>query len=152
MAKVDNSKYDSISDNVIMFFPILRRAFLKVEGENSSLINSQCPILGVLMKRGAMPISEMGEILGISKPNMSVLVDKLISEKKIRRLYDENDRRITRIEISEKGKLFMKKARDALRKDFKGKLSSLNENEIEQLNNSLENIKMIMSKINGAQK
>ena len=35
------------------------------------------PVIGILQKRGALPISEVGEVLGISKSNMTAIIEKI---------------------------------------------------------------------------
>jgi len=47
-------------------------------------------------------MSEIGKHLGIPKPNVTALIDKLIDEKLSERLPDKTDRRIIKIKLRRK--------------------------------------------------
>ncbi|MCX6707241.1 MAG: MarR family transcriptional regulator [Candidatus Woesearchaeota archaeon] len=135
-------EYETITENLISLFPLFRR-FLRVsEGENqekhNNMLNPQYPILGILSHSGLLPMSEIGMLIGVSKPNMSVLIDHLIAEKKVKREYDDDDRRIIRIRITEKGKETLKIAKEVL---------ALNEKDITMLSDSLTKMRDVLSKI-----
>jgi len=146
---MDNREYEKITDNLINFIPIFRGIFMKIceKDKSANIFKSQYPILGVLKRNGPMHMSEIGSLLGISKANMTCLVDKLIEENKVRRLADKSDRRIVRIEITEKGRNALTGAKHLVKEEFKRKLSILSQNDITELSYDLENIKKIVSKI-----
>ena len=72
----------------------------------------------------------------------------MIEDRAVKRLDDKNDKRIIKIEITEKGKEILNTGKEKLKQEFKKKLSSLSEAEVESLLASLENAKIIMTKIN----
>src|ERR1700678_1822441 len=62
-------------------------------------------MLGLLANKGErIVMGELGELLGMSPRNVTVLVDGLEKEQMVRRVPHERDRRATYIEITEKGK------------------------------------------------
>jgi DNA-binding MarR family transcriptional regulator len=78
---------------------------------------------------------------------MTALTDKLLAENKIKRIPDEKDRRVVKIEITAAGKETLKEAREIMKKEFREKLSVLSAAEIDTLSKSLENVKRILSEI-----
>ncbi len=146
---MENKNYDQIAENLLMFFPLFRGALIKIAEKEKSMniFNMQYAIMGTLYKKGPLPVSEIGKLLGVSKPNMTALTDKLIEGKRVRRLSDSNDRRIVRIELTEKGKQTLLKAKAMVKEEFREKLSWLEKSDVEQLSKNLENMKLIITKI-----
>ena len=54
-------------------------------------------------------MTEIGEKLFISKPNVTTLIDKLIEKGLTERLSDKQDRRIIKIKVTKKGLAFVEK-------------------------------------------
>ncbi len=146
---MENKDYDKIAENLLMFFPLFRGALIKIAEKEKSMniFNMQYAIMGTLYKKGSLPVSEIGKLLGISKPNMTALTDKLITEKRVKRMADPNDRRVVRIDLTEKGKQTLHKAKAMVKEEFREKLSGLEKSEVEQLSKDLESVKKIISKI-----
>ncbi len=105
-------------------------------------------ILGILSNSDPLPISEVGRQLHISKPNMTPLIDKLVEDSWVKRSRSDKDRRIINIEITEKGKRFLFDAREIVEENIRDNLSNLDENELNTLYESLENIKKLVLKMN----
>jgi DNA-binding MarR family transcriptional regulator len=61
-------------------------------------------LLGLANKHERLSMSDLGEFLGMSPRNMTVLVDGLEKERLVQRVPHERDRRITLVEITEEGK------------------------------------------------
>lgn len=57
-----------------------------------------------LFKEGEKPMSSIAQILGVSKPSTTGMVDRLIVQKLAARRHDDKDRRIVWIKITPQGK------------------------------------------------
>ncbi len=148
---MQNKDYERITENLMSLFPLFRR-LLKFSEEDrcTNMLNPQYPVLGILSVRGALPMSEIGTHLGISKPNMTAIIDHLIAEKKVRRIDDEKDRRIVKIGVTEKGREALKGSREILKKNLKEKLLVLDEKDLAKMSGSLKSLKEILSKIDSS--
>ncbi|SQC01138.1 MarR family winged helix-turn-helix transcriptional regulator [Clostridium tetanomorphum] len=71
---------------------------------NLELPKNQSMVLGVLYEEESLPISEIGKKLEISKPQMTVIIDKLIKQDLVERIPDKKDRRVININLTTKGK------------------------------------------------
>jgi MarR family multiple antibiotic resistance transcriptional regulator len=144
-----NELLDGIVDNLLLFFPFFYRKLLKVAHAKTRTnpINMELRALFILNDAGQMQSSEMGRKLGISKPNVTPLVDKLISQGYVTRLPDFRDRRVVNISITDKGKRFVNNKRRLLANNIKDNLSSLKPKELEALYSSLVTFKDIISRI-----
>ena len=65
---------------------------------------SHARIIFYLKFSGPVPISHAAKDLDISKPNMTPIIDKLIAEDLVRRYDDPNDRRIIKLEVTDRVK------------------------------------------------
>jgi len=73
--------------------------------ESDGMTVPRATMLGLLANKGErIVMGELGELLGMSPRNVTVLVDGLEKEQLVRRVPHERDRRATYIEITEKGK------------------------------------------------
>ena len=109
--------------------------------------HSSYHILKVLMKCGALPMSEIGRMVYISKSNMTSLIDKLVENGLAERLPDKNDRRVINITITNKGKDLLMNWRKHSNTDIKRNLSTLSEEDLEKFDESIKNIKTILLKM-----
>ena len=72
---------------------------------------------------------------------------KLIAEKLVKRIPDENDRRIIRIAITEEGKNFIKAKKCEMKEALKLNLVSLKDEDLTQLNALLQQTNRLILKI-----
>ena len=143
-------RMDVIVDDLMLLFPIFRKKLMKGGydrlGKRKPSAH-ECPILGMLISSGPLPMSQIGRRLMISKPNMTSIINNLIREGKVERLPEETDRRIIRISITKKGRGFMQHYKKAMGDVIKTNLSQLSEQDLERLYHALEEMKDITSKI-----
>ena len=108
---------------------------------------SQVKVLFYLIHHGAASISEIGNDLDISKPNMTPIIDKLVAEDLVRRVNDLNDRRIIRIEATQNACKFLKSHEVKVKTIISEKLSILSDEDIKVLNDSIVTMNTIISKL-----
>jgi len=140
---------DSISENILQFFPLFYKNILKLAHGNSRVnpITMQLRVLIMLTHAGMMQPSEIGIRMGISKPNVSALVDKLIVLGYLERRPDEDDRRVIHISITARGRRFVAGRLQLMRNGIKKNLSGLSHEELNSLNTALDTFKKIISKM-----
>ena len=144
-------EFEKMVDNLLIYYPLFYRKIktsITEEYSKYGKTEGYYQILGTLMSFDKLSISEIGRMIYISKPNMTPLIDKLVKEGMVKRIRSNIDRRIINIEITNEGKKFLLEARNAVEQNIKENLSNLDEGEIETLNESLENIKKLVLKIN----
>lgn len=109
---------------------------------------AQFRTLGILMREDTtLPMSELGKRLYMSKPYMTILVDQLIQDGHVQRIPDTRDRRVINIAITPEGKRHLKQAASRYKGTIKNMLSELDSQDLEDLCQSLEKLRTIISKI-----
>ncbi|HEY96872.1 MAG TPA: MarR family transcriptional regulator [Dehalococcoidia bacterium] len=144
---------NSVAEDLLAIPPLIRRginrkvvkaAFDKV-GEGIGVPHFE--IMMVLEEAGTQHITEIGEKLLISRPQMTFLIDRLVSLEMVARRTDETDRRLSNISLTDKGKAILKEKDQVLRANFTEKLSRLTDDELQQLAESLKGLKNILSRL-----
>ena len=128
---------------------IIRSKFTKVALENIevSLTPLHFEIMVLLTEEGTLPVAKIGERLVLAKAHMTQLVDKLVENEIVIREEDPNDRRVSRISITGKGKETLDKIHERVSRAFKKALSSLRENDLKELTTSLSKIRNVLSRM-----
>jgi len=109
--------------------------------------HSHMKVIFHIVMSGPCPVSKIANDLIISKPNMTPIIDNLISEGYLKRYDDSNDRRVTMIEATEKAHAFLKENRQRLKKLMTEKISVLSNDDLETLKSLLPGMANVISKI-----
>ena len=147
------SALDSVVEDLLSIPSLLRRsvnrkvlksAFARIE---AAISLPHFEIMKTLKEAGTKHIAEIGEKLLIPKPQMTHLIDRLVSLEIVERRPDTADRRITNITLTEKGRKMMEEHDRLLKSSIKENLSCLTDEELQELSVSLRNLRDILSKL-----
>ena len=104
-------------------------------------------IMKTLEEAGTLHVTEIGERLQIPKPQMTHLIDKLVTLNMVERQPDTKDRRTINIALTRRGKTLLKKHRKMIEDAIKKTLASLTDEDLEELSTSLRKLHEILSKL-----
>ena len=141
---MDTSKnLNDLSENLyILLLSLNRHIFTK----KFNVPHSHIKVLFYLIHHGPTSISKMAKELCISKPNMTPVIDKLVEDGLVTRDYDPNDRRVILIQSTDKALDFLKEGKEYIKEDIREKLSTLDNNDINIISNSLDDLLAIINK------
>lgn len=108
---------------------------------------SQVKVLFHLSHTGSSSLSNLAHSIGVSKPNMTPIIDKLIQDGFINRYEDSSDRRKLRVELTEKANELLSSQNQKFKDLISEKLSILSEEDLISLEDSLEKITNIIIKL-----
>ncbi|MCR1934155.1 MarR family winged helix-turn-helix transcriptional regulator [Clostridium tepidum] len=114
---------------------------------NFPLPPSHGKVIIYLKHNGNSSISKIAKDLLISKPNMTPIIDKLISENMVIRYTDPKDRRIIRVELTEKGTAFIKDQENLIKSSLTEKISNLPIDDLKYLSDHIVHLNDIILKI-----
>ena len=152
-SKMRNDVLDSVIKDMLSLPPLIRRSFhRKVFKTAFTLIKEgisppHFEIMRTLKETGRLHIAEIGERLQIPKPQMTHLIDRLVSLGIVVRQADVADRRIINIALTDKGKKMIEKHDRSIRGSIKENLSCLTNEELHELSVSLRKLRDILSKL-----
>jgi len=146
---MDEERLNQMVDDIYLFFPLFKKKLFKHKKKlkQNRMSHSYYHILKVLEKRGELPMSEIGRMVYISKSNMTSLIDKLVENKLAERLPDKNDRRVINIALTKEGNELLNEWRKHSNNEIKMNLSTLSEEDLKKLSESVKNIKEILNKM-----
>jgi len=143
---MDNDNSERVAENMmglVRTFFLLRRGIFGVK----PLPHDPAYWVLGLLTREELSISDIGRRLSRSKPSMTLLISKLITEGKAQRLPDKSDRRVIRIAITPKGRKFLASKREEVKARVKEGLSRLSRKDIGRLCSSLEEVNPILERL-----
>jgi DNA-binding MarR family transcriptional regulator len=140
-------KMDQMLDDIYSMMPLLHRTLLRPDNLSHNPMGSDFKVMGILRRRGPLPMSRIGVWLGISKPNMTAIIDKLIAEGRVERRHDPSDRRIVEVSLTAEGKRYMDECWKQARESARTRLSALSEEERNTLYTALEDVRTTLSKL-----
>jgi DNA-binding MarR family transcriptional regulator len=108
---------------------------------------SNMKVIFHLVKIGPCPVSKVANDLMISKPNMTPIIDNLISEGFVNRYDNPDDRRIIMVEATEKAFDFLKKKEQKMKEVLAEKISVLEEEDLKILKTLLPQLTNVITKM-----
>lgn len=113
----------------------------------SPLPPSHVKVIFYLINNGSSSISDIAHNLGISKPNMTPIIDKLIKEDLVCRQEDPNDRRIVRIQLTKKAYDMGESHKQKLKNVLLTKISNLSTDDLDKMGQLITNLTDIIVKL-----
>ena len=96
---IDPQMIDKLAQNMFHALPLLKKRLLHMDLVQSEhgIPLSHVQVLAMLQDAGTMSVSEISRRLGIAKPNITPLVDRLLESGLVDRQRDQHDRRVVNI-------------------------------------------------------
>lgn len=117
----------------------------KENGDQMSLETYYC--LQMLRWDGAMTMSELAERLRITKQQATQMIDRLYKHDFVRRLYDQEDRRVIRIEITQRAVEYIKSNVTKHTQFLGGLEQKLTREELDSLSGAMETLLYLLPKL-----
>ncbi|MCL4545541.1 MAG: MarR family transcriptional regulator [Chloroflexi bacterium] len=108
---------------------------------------AQVKLLFTLHYRGPATVGALAERLGVKLPTVSVTTDRLVRLGYVRRLTDEDDRRVVISQITTEGSRVVERLREERRARIDQIVSRLTPQELLALSESLEPVARILSEM-----
>ena len=144
-ARRRGSYYEQIMNVVLT----LQRDFLKFHArfEFGELTRLHMGTLGVLRRYEELPVSTIAEKLFVSRPQMTVILDRLEELRLVRRGTKAGDRRVTTVTMTESGRVTLEAAMVAAHRSLADKLSNLSDEELTEFGDALAVMEKILAKL-----
>ena len=136
---------ERLAANLLEFIPSIFKRLVK-SFPSSNISRQQMELLFTVGNQDNRPMSYYSEKLMMSRPNLTVLTDKLIEEGLIERAFDPHDRRVIILNITAKGREFLNQHREVLRQEMLNRLNQFDDSDIKRLNELIEEMRDIFDK------
>jgi DNA-binding MarR family transcriptional regulator len=148
---LENKTLDNIIDSLFYILPLIHKKLLKIDppavscGCNLSRLHVH--IMNIVSEENTLPISEIAQKLLTSRPQMTLLINQLVSAGMVQRKPNQNDRRISEITLTARGRTTVNQLTEIIKNSVREKLSYLNENELEELSRLLIKLRKIGARL-----
>ena len=146
---IDPAMIDSVAQNMLHVLPLIKKRLLHmdlVQKEHGTPL-SHVQVLAMLQDAGTMSVSEISRRLGIAKPNITPLVDRLFESGYVDRQHDENDRRVVNIVLLPAGEEKLAAIRATIARQIQVQSEDLSVTEFRELKDSLASLVRILSSL-----
>ena len=141
-----NISSKAMSDRITKYY-LMHRSLLKTLMKVGKMPLAQYHILSLLTKNTSMRMGEISQIMAISRPNLTPLVDKLVSLGYVKRISDDHDRRVTYVSITSEGLEALQNEHDLISKSISKFTDRLNDEDRERLAEALDTFSEIASRV-----
>lgn len=146
---IDPAMIDAVAQNMFHVMPLIKKRLLHmdmVQKEHGTPL-SHVQVLAMLQDAGTMSVSEISRRLGIAKPNITPLVDRLIESHYVDRIRDAQDRRVVNIVILDEGREKLKCIHETVSNQVRSWAEALTAPEFRSLAESLGSLRHILEKL-----
>lgn len=146
---MDTDNLNKLSDNLLNLLMSLNGSLMSHDEliKGPPFPPSHVKVIICLARLGPLSITQLSQRLNISKPNMTPIIDKLISEGLVVRGEDPTDRRVIRVEITKKACDMFEAHRGKITKSLTEKLAKLDSEDLNALDHLTSNLSVIISKL-----
>lgn len=149
---MSSREYERFSQFQRLYWDISRNmSFVWREIYEKEFPGSQSHILFLLERNGSTKMSKLAELLYLTPGAVTTAADKLILNEYIARTRDENDRRVIRLEITDKGKEALRDLQEKGREAMSAVFSHLSDEDLDyfisKLDQASQNIERVRKEI-----
>jgi len=141
---------DNIVDNLFYALPVIHNRLMKIDPPHINcgirLSRQHIGILALVFNEGACPVTEIAAAFLIPKPRMTLLVNQMEKVGLIKRNGCPDDRRITNIALTPKGRSVFRQCDEYIKNNVRDILAELTGQELEDLSRSLKILREIRPK------
>jgi len=144
-----DSDLELIVENILNVFPLFRRSFRNIDLDRvaEGLSHPHIMVMRMLEDHERQSVSAIGDRQFISRPQMTHIVDKLVSLGMVERTIDADDRRVINLVLTDTGRRIMRQCDAVIRQSIKQSLSALEDKDIEEMSAALSKLAEIVSKL-----
>lgn len=137
---VNKDTVESIATTTFEVLPLMRKKLLRmdvVQAEHNMPL-SHVQVLTMLGDVGAMSVSEISKRLGIAKPNITPLIDHLITDGYVERKRDARDRRVVNVSLLPAGEEKLAQIRETIVRQVMRWTGTISEKDFFDLEHALQ--------------
>ena len=147
---MENKDIDEILEGIITVLPVFRKKILRMSDDilrDQEISRPHFQIMKNLRTGGPCSMTELGKLLSVSKPNVTTLVDKLVELSIVQRKFDDNDRRITYIELTEQGRDYFEKLLETLKAALSKSMKKFSQDDLVLFKETMNNMQVLISRM-----
>jgi len=145
---MDDTTINRILGNMFQVMLVIHKKILKKDLNviTDNLTRLHMAVMGELSQTSST-MSELAKTLMMTKPQLTHVVDPLVSSGIVERRPDEKDRRVINLALTAKGRVLLDEGKQKIKENIKIKLATLTPEELSEMSAALETLRRIGSKL-----
>ena len=145
---MDDTTINRILGNMFQVMLVIHKKILKKDLNviTDNLTRLHMAVMGELSQT-SLTMSELAKTLMMTKPQLTHVVDPLVSSGIVERRPDEKDRRVINLALTAKGRVLLDEGKQKIKENIKIKLATLTPEELSEMSAALETLRRIGSKL-----
>ena len=139
-----------LEENMTVFPVVARKVMIATNARTSALSSDLQFFLLESLRQGPTRPTEISRVLGVSKPNVTTLINTLIVNGLAQRSHDEKDRRNVYITMTNKGKRVLQRRRKTVKNYMLALFDKFDDNDIRAFCVVMERFTDMMRKMDKA--
>jgi DNA-binding MarR family transcriptional regulator len=142
------TEIDRILEDLFTVMPLLHRKLLRMDlgGVTGEFTRVHLGILGQL-HINRVTATELARAIKLPRPQISHLIDQLVTAGLVERKPDTKDRRVINLQLTEKGIVEFQTMKQKVNQKIKTELSVLTPEELQEMSEALETLRRIGTKL-----
>lgn len=124
-----------------------RRAFCNHHAIHREVSMPQLYLLINLQEHGSLTVSEMADVLGVSAPSTSAIIDRMEERELVTRVRDEVDRRVVHVAISERGRKMVDELAGLKRDKVQQLLTGMDDEELGHVIHAIQALRRALDRL-----
>ena len=139
---------DQIYALLIDLWPLMRKRLVHINAlqAESNKPASHIQLLSMLSHEESLSITQISERFEIAKPNITPMVDRMISEGLVVRTRSERDKRIVSVVICDKGRECLRRIQENARRVLTNWAEDIPDSDIAELYHALQTITRLINR------
>ena len=139
---------ERISTMLIDYWPLMRKRLVHINALQAefAMPASHIQLLAMLSQEESLSISQISERFEIAKPNITPMVDRMISEGLVQRVRSNQDKRIVSVVICDKGREYLNRICASSRRILSQWSEDLSDDDVHDFYWSLTTLSRLLSR------
>ncbi len=145
----DKNTRELMDDLAFVTHTLMKKGYEKIDIylKEFGLVRTHIEIMHSLFGGEKLTMSELSKILGVTKPNITLLVDRLEKLELVERVSTAKDRRVYLIQLSEKGKTFVQEHMNKMLDIFAVTFDKFDKEDLALFKETLSKLKFLIMKL-----
>ncbi len=143
--------WDSIVNRTVSAYNIISKSINPANLYNIELTSSQIKVLATFVERDCYSMTELSQMLSVTLPTMTAMVDRLMQNGMVKRHRNENDRRVVLVKLTPEGKKVIDTIMTIRKQEIEKLFQMLSPQEVALFVDSIEQVAQLLKKARGTQ-
>jgi DNA-binding MarR family transcriptional regulator len=138
--------WNDIVKRILAAYNVISKSINPANLYKIELTSSQIKVLATFIEQECYTMTELSQILAVTLPTMTAMIDRLIQNGLVTRNRDESDRRVVQVRLTAEGKKVIDNLMEIRKQEIEKLVKTFERAEVEVFMSSIENVAQLLAK------